>query len=103
MHANRKSPPSGARFVEADVADDVSRELFDPASLPGWDDPHDVSIAQARGREWLRSRRSAWLIVPAVVTAGRDANVVVNPEHVDAARISVGPETPVALDPRFFG
>ena len=29
--------------------------------------------------------------------------VLVNPDHPDAARISVGPETPVALDPRFFG
>ena len=103
VHANRKSPPSGARFVEAEVPDDVSRELFDSTSLPGWDDPHDVSIAQAFGRDWIESRRSALLIVPSVVTAGHDANVVVNPEHADAARISVGPETPVALDPRFFG
>jgi hypothetical protein len=30
-------------------------------------------------------------------------NVVVNPEHPDAARIAVGPETPVALDSRLFG
>jgi RES domain-containing protein len=103
VHANRKSPPSGARFVEADVPDDVSRERFNPASLPGWDDPHDTSIAQAFGRDWIQSRRSALLIVPSVVTAGRDANVVVNPEHTDAARVSVGPETPLDLDPRFFG
>jgi RES domain-containing protein len=43
------------------------------------------------------------LIVPSVVTAARDGNVVVNPDHPDAARILVGPETPVALDPRLFG
>jgi RES domain-containing protein len=102
VHANRKSPPSGARFVEADVPDDVSRERLNPGSVPGWDDPHDTSLAQAFGRDWIQSRRSALLIVPSVVTAGRDANVVVNPEHADAARISVGPETPVHLDPRFF-
>ena len=102
VHANRKSPPSGARFVEADVPDDVSRERLASGSLPGWDDPHDISIAQAFGRDWIQSRRSALLIVPSVVTAGRDANVVVNPEHADAARITVGPETPVDLDPRFF-
>jgi RES domain-containing protein len=103
VHANRKSPPSGARFVEAEVPDDVSRELFASASLPGWDDPHDVAIAQAFGRDWIESRRSALLIVPSVVTARHDSNVAVNPEHADAARISVGPETPVVLDPRFFG
>jgi RES domain-containing protein len=103
VHANRKSPPSGARFVEAEVLDDVSRERFDPASLPGWNDPRDTSIAQAFGRAWIESRRSALLIVPSVVTAGRDDNVVVNPDHADAIRIAVGPETPVVLDPRFFG
>jgi RES domain-containing protein len=103
VHANRKSPPSGARFVEAQVPDDVSREAFNPASLPGWDDPRDTSIAQSFGRDWIETRRSALLIVPSVVTAGRDVNVVVNPDHADAARIVVGPETPVVLDPRFFG
>lgn len=103
MHANRKTPPSAARFVEADVPDDVSREVFDAASLPGWDDPRDTSVAQGFGRAWIESRRSALLIVPSVVTAGRDTNVVVNPDHPDAGRIKVGPETAVSLDRRLFG
>ena len=103
VHANRKSPPSAARFVEAVIPDDVSREVLDPVSLPGWDDPHDLSAAQAFGRTWIESRRTALLFVPSVVTAGRDRNVVVNADHPEAARISVGPETPVALDRRLFG
>jgi RES domain-containing protein len=103
VHANRKSPPSAARCVEAVVPDEVSREAFDPVAHPGWDDLGDLSAAQAFGREWIESRRSALLVVPSVVTAGRDANVIVNPYHRDAARISVGPETAVALDRRLFG
>lgn len=103
VHANRKAPPSAARFVEAVVPDEVSREVFDPALLPDWDDLHDTSIAQAFGRAWIEERRSALLIVPSIVTAGRDTNVVVNPEHADAKRIEVGPEAIVALDRRLFG
>jgi len=103
VHANRRSPPSAARFVEAVAPDDLSRETFVPAAHPGWDDLDDVSVAQAFGRDWIQTRRSALLIVPSVVTAGRDRNFVVNPEHPDAARISIGPETPVALDRRLFG
>ena len=103
MHANRRTPPSAARFVEAIVPDGVSREVFDPVAFPGWDDPHDPAIAQAFGRAWIEERRSALLLVPSVVTAGRDTNAVVNPDHPDAARIAVGPETPVALDRRLFG
>jgi RES domain-containing protein len=102
VHANRKSPPSAARFVEAAAPDDVSREEFPAEDQPGWDELQDLTVAQAFGRDWIQSRRSALLIVPSVVTAGRDTNVVVNPEHPDAARIAVGPETPVALDPRLF-
>ena len=85
------------------MPDDVSREIFDPAAHPGWDDPRDTSVAQAFGRAWIEARRSALLLVPSVVTAGRDTNVVVNPEHPHAARIVVGPETAVALDRRLFG
>ena len=103
MHANRKTPPSAARYIEAVVPDVVSREIFDPASLAGWDDPRDLSIAQNFGRAWIEDRRSALLLVPSVVTAGRDTNAVVNPAHPDAARIAVGPETVVALDGRLFG
>ena len=102
VHANRKSPPSGARYVEAEVPDLVSRETFDPVAHPGWDDPNDVSVAQAFGRAWIESRRSSLLLVPSVVTAGRDANVVVNPDHPDSMRILVGPETAVSLDRRLF-
>lgn len=103
VHANRRTPPSAARFVVADVPDDVSVENFDPALCPGWDDPHDVSAAQAFGRDWLERGRSALLIVPSVITGGRDSNAVVNPAHADAARIVVGAEMPVTLDPRLFG
>lgn len=103
VHANRRTPPSAARCVQAVVPDDVPRESFDPDRHPGWDDPHDTSVAQAFGRTWIGERRSALLFVPSVVTGGRDLNVVVNPGHPDAARISVGPETPVRLDPRLFG
>ncbi len=103
VHANRKTPPSAARFVEAMLPEDVSRESFDPSSLAGWDDPHNTSVSQSFGKVWIEERRSAVLFVPSVVTAGRDTNVIVNPNHPDASRILVGPETAVALDPRLFG
>lgn len=102
VHANRKAPPSAARYVEAEVPDGVSREVFPDFAHPGWDDPYDVSVAQAYGAAWLRERRSALLLVPSVVTR-LDGNAVVNPEHPEAGMISVGAERKVGLDPRVFG
>lgn len=103
VHANRQQPPSAARHVAAEVPGAVSRETFDAAAHPGWDDPFDTSVARAFGAAWLRQRRSAVLVVPSVVTGGRDLNAVVNPEHPEAGRIAVGAEAPVVLDPRLFG
>lgn len=103
VHANRKTPPSGARYVRAVIPETVSRETLDPAAVPGWDDLASVITAQAYGRRWIEEQRSAILLVPSVVTRGLDLNAVVNPRHPDAARIDVGPETPVSLDARLFG
>ena len=103
VHANRKTPPSAARHVQATIPPDIACETFNPASHPGWDNPHDPTIAQQFGRQWLTERRTALLLVPSVVTAGLDTNAVMNPEHPDAARITLSPERPVALDPRLFG
>jgi RES domain-containing protein len=103
IHSNRRSPPSAARYVMARVPDDLSRDILDPAILPGWDDLHDKTIAQDFGRRWIERRRSALLFVPSVVTGGLDVNVVVNPDHPDAARIEIGDENAVRLDTRLFG
>ncbi|MGX9961786.1 RES family NAD+ phosphorylase [Roseomonas sp. F4] len=102
VHANRQSPPSAARYVEAEVPEDVSRERFDPARHAGWDDPFDISVAQAFGGAWLQEGRTALLIVPSVVTGGRDDNVVVNPAHPEFGRVRVGEERAVMMDPRIF-
>ena len=103
VHANRRTPPSAARYVEALVPPETSRETFDPIRHPGWNDPHDTSVAQQFGQAWLRERRTALLLVPSAVTAGLDTNAVINPDHPDAARITVTAEAPVTLDPRLFG
>lgn len=103
VHANRKTPPSAARFIEALVPDDVSRETFQPAKHPGWDDLDNLQISQAFGRTWLAERRSSILLVPSVVTNGRDTSAVINPAHPDAEKIVVEAEARVSLDVRLFG
>lgn len=102
VHANKKSPPSAARVVRAEAPDTISREIFPPHAFGGWDDLYDLTVPQDFGKAWLKERRSGLLIVPSVVTGGRDLNVVVNPDHPEASAIAVGPETPMRLDPRFF-
>jgi hypothetical protein len=54
------------------------------------------------GDTWLRARTGLVLLVPSVVTGGMDLKAMVNPLHADFARIVVGAEEPVRLDPRLF-
>lgn len=91
--------PAGDRYVEVTVPDDVV-EVFDPAVHPGWREA-DSAVARAFGAAWIRERRSAALLVPSAVT-GIDLNLVINTNHPDAGRITVGPETPVTWDKRLF-
>ena len=75
----------------------------DGCPAPNQSGIYDPSVAQQFGQAWLRERRSALLLVPSAVTAGLDTNAVINPDHPDAAHITVTAEAPVTLDPRLFG
>lgn len=101
VHANTGRMPANARYVVADVPADVVVEALDSAALPGWQDA-EPDASRAAGAAWLRSARSAVLLVPSVVSAGLDSNAVVNPLHPDAARITVSAEQPVRWDGRLF-
>jgi len=46
IHANTGRAPSNARYVAADISEDVAVEALDPAQLPGWDGA-DLAIPQA--------------------------------------------------------
>ncbi|MBX3148335.1 MAG: RES family NAD+ phosphorylase [Gemmatimonadales bacterium] len=73
---------------------------LDPRSLPPeWTNyPAPVSLA-AIGDRWLDSAASAVLRVPSAVV-GLEFNYVLNPEHRDYRKVSIGPAQPFRVDPR---
>lgn len=100
-HAGIGRVPKTHVSIEITVPNDVAVEWLDAASLPdGWDD-FDLRVARASGDAWLRSQRSAVLIVPSVV-ARREGNVLLNPQHPDFRRITAGAPEPVVWDVRLF-
>lgn len=98
VHAQIGAAPPSSRYVEIDIPDDVGRELLDPGDLPGWAHS-DCAASQAFGREWVEAARSAVLLVPSVVSPS-DLNIVINPAHPDADRITSSAERPLAWEPR---
>ena len=99
VHWNGLVPPN-QHYVEIALPAGLSYEVVTPDSLPDWHQ-RDGDAARAFGHAWYAEGRSGLLIVPSVV-ARLDRNIVINARHPDAARISVGLETPIWWDDRLF-
>ena len=101
-HAGIGRVPKTQVAVQISIPASVSIEQIDEADLPaGWDHA-DLRVARAFGDDWLRSARSAVLIVPSVL-ARKENNVLLNPQHADFSKITVSASEPVIWDARLFG
>lgn len=101
VHALRpRTLPGPHHAVRIDFPDEVA-EVVDPAALPGWE-ARGSPEALAFGDAWLREARSAVLLVPSVPSRPVGRNVLINPEHPDASRITISEPFPVPWDERLF-
>jgi RES domain-containing protein len=62
----------------------------------------DQIVSRMYGDQWLIGKRSAVLLVPSVVTQGRERNVLINPEHPDFAQMTAAEPQDVHWDRRLF-
>jgi RES domain-containing protein len=101
VHARIGKIPISHVCVVADVPPDVTIEVMSLQTLPvGWDAP-ESAVARGIGDLWLTQMRSAILLVPSIVTRD-DGNVLINPMHPDAGKISISEPKGVAWDERLF-
>jgi RES domain-containing protein len=100
-HAARpRTLPGAHHAVRIDIPDDAT-EFLDPAALPGWEQ-RGSREALDFGNRWISERRSAALVVPSVPSRPVGRNVLINPAHPDARRITVSPTFPLPWDERLF-
>jgi RES domain-containing protein len=101
VHGNIGRMPRGFRYVAIDIPDDARIDHAAPDTVPGWDAMPARSSCDF-GDAWLRTRAALVLLVPSVVTNGLDLNAVVNPLHLDFARIVISDEQAVRWDARLL-
>jgi RES domain-containing protein len=101
VHANLGRLPATQVAVEITIPGEVGVEVLEAKALPGWD-AADLVASRAFGDRWLAEQRSAVLLVPSVVTQGRERNVVLNPLHADFRRITASRPEAVAWDERLW-
>lgn len=82
--------------LEVEIPDGMASETVDPAGLPpNWVKRLAYPACQAIGMDWIRRGETALLMVPSALVVG-DFNVLLNPLHADAAKITA---TKVAAQP----
>jgi RES domain-containing protein len=88
--------------VPATLPDDVSSAICDAASLPrSWRDVPAPQALQDLGSEWIRSLRTAVLLVPSVVIP-EEFNILLNPAHPEFAKLQVGQPRKFQFDARMW-
>ena len=88
-HFGRGAALPWNRFlVRIDVPDDVwtARQLLSRPPPVGWDAIPEGIVSRNEGSAWLKAATSALLAVPSTIIDEED-NVLINPAHVDCARI----------------
>jgi RES domain-containing protein len=94
--------PFNRYLVRVDIPDEVwaSRQVLDP--LPGgWDAIPAGMTSRTAGDSWIASGASALLLVPSVIVPD-EYNVLINPQHGEAAAIVATTLKRWIPDPRFF-
>ena len=101
VHANLNRLPHTQAVLAIEIPDDLAIEDLAAADLPGWNAP-DQAVSRAFGDRWLAEARTAVLVVPSLVTQGREDNILLNPAHPEFARITHTPPEPVVWDKRLI-
>lgn len=101
VHANLNRLPHTQAVLTIEIPGDLAVEQLAASELPGWDAPNQA-VSRAFGDRWLVETRTAVLVVPSLVTQGREDNILLNPAHPEFARITHTPPNPVVWDERLF-
>lgn len=94
--------PADLSLLAIDLPANLSMENLEADALPqNWAAVPAPKELQLLGSSWLLSTRTAALSVPSAVIH-LERNILINPNHPEAAGISLSSVTPFTFDPRLF-
>jgi RES domain-containing protein len=101
VHLDPSDAPPGLVSLTAEVPDNLSVERIEIGQLPRDWRRTDHRQLQQFGTDWVRSQRSAALIVPSAAIEA-EWNVLLNPAHPDFRKVEIGQPRPFHYDERMF-
>lgn len=100
LEVDAEDLPSHYQLLGVDVPGDLAITRLTDDELP--EDWHShIAVIRARGDEWLRAAATALLRVPSAIVPNA-GNYLLNPGHIDTARISIASAVRAAFDPRLM-
>lgn len=98
-------PPLNRYLIEIDIPAEVWKRRHDAEAdgtlPPGWNAHPPGRASIEYGTAWLTGSTSAVLVVPSVVVP-QERNILINPRHAGAARISASNRGLARYDHRLF-
>jgi len=99
VHLDRSLIPSTYQLLRIDAPADVAIEAVDHGTLSANWRTNPIASRQI-GDQWLDQSSSALLRVPSAI--GQGQNYLLNPAHLDAARVVVAETLRAPFDPRLL-
>jgi hypothetical protein len=101
-HLDADRPPTDLVLATADIPDDVSTLRLTVADLPStWRNYPTPDALQAIGDCFAHKLQACVLILPSAL-AVTDDKWILNPAHLDYAKIRLNPAQPFDYDPRLI-
>lgn len=101
VHANLNRLPRNYALITIEIPAELAVETLAASDLPGWDAPNQ-GVSRAFGDRWLVQALTVVLMVPSLVTQGRERNLLLNPSHPEFARLRQTVPELVRWDERLF-
>jgi RES domain-containing protein len=101
VHLNFDEVPDRYGWINIAIPQETQLEEVSADDIPGWN-TNDFAAAREYGDHWYEQKRTPVLLVPSVVTAGIEKNILVNQQHPEFENIQAGETREVIWDERLF-
>jgi len=101
VHLNFDEVPDGYSWIEIAISKGNEVEEVGSHQVEGWNSD-DLTLTREYGDRWYEQKRTPVLLVPSVVTAGVERNILINQEHSGFAAIWASGTREVIWDDRLW-
>lgn len=102
VHASIATMPNDLSLLTLSIPDDIQADKIDADQLPdGWRKYPAPNQLATLGNNWIESGASLILKVPSVLVQ-TEMNILINPNHSNAEKLSIKEVRPFSFDMRLF-